>query len=74
MHANYPTTGSFDNCRYSFAESYQRKRVAEYFLKNKIKIEAGLVQKTGAKGHIMSIYVRDPDQNLKPNFNQSIVE
>ena len=33
-------------------------------LKNGIEIEDGPVKKTGAKGPIMSLYVRDPDKNL----------
>ena len=34
------------------------------FNNNKIKIELGPVNKTGANGPIVSIYIRDPDKNL----------
>ena len=34
------------------------------FNNNEIKIELGPVNKTGANGPIVSIYIRDPDKNL----------
>jgi catechol 2,3-dioxygenase-like lactoylglutathione lyase family enzyme len=40
------------------------------FNKNSLKIELGPVTKTGAKGPIESIYVRDPDKNLIEISNQ----
>ena len=40
------------------------------FNKNGLKIELGPVTKTGAKGPIESIYVRDPDKNLIEISNQ----
>ena len=60
-HAKYPLPGGFDICFLS------KKPVSEWLTilkKNKIDIEDGPVQKTGATGPILSIYVRDPDENL----------
>ncbi|MCT7581483.1 hypothetical protein [Aliarcobacter butzleri] len=35
-----------------------------YLQKEGIKIEEGIVERTGANGKIKSIYLRDPDLNL----------
>lgn len=38
---------------------------AKKFIESKgIKIEEGIVNRTGANGEILSIYLRDPDKNL----------
>jgi catechol 2,3-dioxygenase-like lactoylglutathione lyase family enzyme len=29
-----------------------------------VRLEIGPVERTGAKGKILSVYIRDPDQNL----------
>jgi catechol 2,3-dioxygenase-like lactoylglutathione lyase family enzyme len=60
-HANNPVSGAVDIC---FLSSTPIEKWQEIFTKNKVEIEDGPVQKTGATGPIMSIYVRDPDQNL----------
>ena len=36
----------------------------DYLIRNEIEIEDGPVKRTGAKGEILSIYIRDPDGNL----------
>ena len=36
----------------------------KYLENENIKIEEGIVERTGATGNIKSIYLRDPDMNL----------
>jgi len=66
-HAKNPVSGAVDIC---FLSSTPIEKWQEIFTKNKVEIEDGPVQKTGATGPIMSIYVRDPDQNLIEISNQ----
>ena len=56
-----PLSGTTDIC---FLSSTQLQKWQSIFLKNGIEIEDGPVKKTGAKGPIMSLYIRDPDKNL----------
>ena len=60
-HALNPVAGAVDIC---FLSSTPIETWKEIFVKNNIEIEDGPVQKTGANGPIMSLYVRDPDLNL----------
>ena len=60
-HANNPVPGAMDIC---FLSSKTIEEWQNIFSKNNIVIEDGPIQKTGATGPIMSLYVRDPDQNL----------
>jgi len=53
--------GSADLC---FIIKQNLEEVIIYLEKQGIKIEQGIVQKTGANGKIRSIYLRDPDSNL----------
>jgi len=53
--------GSADLC---FIVEQNLEEVIIYLEKQGIKIEQGIVQKTGANGKIRSIYLRDPDLNL----------
>ncbi len=54
-------TGSADLC---FIIDEDLNQVIEYLNINNIKIEEGIVSRTGANGPINSIYLRDPDSNL----------
>ena len=60
-HANNPVSGAVDIC---FLSSTTIEEWQNIFSENNVVIEGGPVQKTGATGPIMSLYVRDPDQNL----------
>ena len=59
--AGLPTPGSADIC---FVTSLPLEEVHQHLISKGVAIEEGPVQRTGAEGPIMSIYVRDPDHNL----------
>ncbi|ECF3653922.1 VOC family protein [Salmonella enterica subsp. enterica serovar Newport] len=59
--ASRPTPGSADLC---FITSTPINDVVSEILQAGISIVEGPVEKTGATGEIMSIYIRDPDGNL----------
>ena len=54
-------TGSADLCFIIDTPIIEAKKYIESL---GIKIEEGIVKRTGAKGEINSIYLRDPDKNL----------
>ncbi len=59
--ALFPTPGSIDICLITDTPLEEVKaRLSEY----NIAIVEGPVHRTGAQGRIISIYIRDPDQNL----------
>lgn len=55
-----PTPGSADLCFVVKSVSKMQKHLK----KNGVPIIEGPVQRTGAVGTLLSIYIRDPDQNL----------
>ena len=60
-HAGKPLPGTADIC---FLSSMSLDKWKSIFIKNDIIVEEGPVQRTGATGNILSLYVRDPDMNL----------
>jgi catechol 2,3-dioxygenase-like lactoylglutathione lyase family enzyme len=59
--ANKPTPGSEDLC---FLTDTKLDVVVEHVKSKGVKIIEGPVKRKGATGPIISIYFRDPDQNL----------
>lgn len=60
-HANMPTPGSSDLC---FITMMVMDEVIEHLNDNDVPIIEGPIERTGAMGVILSVYVRDPDNNL----------
>ena len=67
--AKNPCPGSADLC---FISTTSVQEWQAFLLSNGIPIEEGPVQRTGAKGTIQSIYIRDPDGNLIEISNYEI--
>jgi len=59
--AQVPTPGSADLC---FITSTSMNEVLSHLASCSIAVLEGPVQRTGAKGKILSVYFRDPDMNL----------
>jgi len=59
--AQHPTPGSLDLC---FVTSTPLDEVQRELRQKGIAIEVGPVEKVGATGTLLSIYIRDPDYNL----------
>lgn len=56
-----PTPGSADVC---LLTSLPIAEVVEHLRRHEVAIETGPVMRTGARGPIESVYLRDPDGNL----------
>lgn len=59
--AHLPTSGSADLC---FISSTNLLDVKKHLENLGVQIVEGPVERTGATGPIISLYIRDPDQNL----------
>ena len=59
--AGRPTAGSADLC---FIAETPIETLVERLGQCNVSIEEGPVQRTGARGPIISVYIRDPDDNL----------
>ncbi|MGE8551696.1 MAG: VOC family protein [Acinetobacter calcoaceticus] len=59
--ALHPTSGSADLC---FISETPISEVVAHLNQLNIQIEEGPVERTGAMHPILSVYIRDPDQNL----------
>jgi catechol 2,3-dioxygenase-like lactoylglutathione lyase family enzyme len=59
--ARKPTPGSADLC---FIAETLLDELCAYLNRCEVAIEEGPVERTGARGPILSVYIRDPDQNL----------
>jgi catechol 2,3-dioxygenase-like lactoylglutathione lyase family enzyme len=59
--ADKPTPGSADLC---FLTDMPIAEVIRHLERHDIEIIAGPVERTGARGPILSVYLRDPDENL----------
>ena len=59
--ALHPMPGALDLC---FIASVPLAQVQQRLAEHGVAIECGPVQRTGARGPILSVYVRDPDHNL----------
>ncbi len=59
--AGRPTPGSADLC---FIIDTPVQQIIEQLQKHDIVVELGPVERDGARGPLLSIYIRDPDNNL----------
>jgi catechol 2,3-dioxygenase-like lactoylglutathione lyase family enzyme len=66
--ALYPTAGSADLC---FVTETALDIVMAHIQQCGVTLESAPVDRTGALGHIRSIYIRDPDGNLLEVSNYS---
>ena len=60
-HAQHPTCGSADLC---FIVDTPVSELISKLEDSEVAIESGPVERTGANQTLMSVYIRDPDNNL----------
>jgi len=60
-HASVPSPGSADLC---LLADTPIPNVVEHLRRCNVAVETGPVRRTGARGPITSVYIRDPDGNL----------
>ncbi len=60
-YAGQPTPGSADLC---FITLTPVADIVDFLNQNRVAIELGPVKRSGARGGMISIYIRDPDNNL----------
>ncbi|MCF6233207.1 MAG: VOC family protein [Rhodobacteraceae bacterium] len=60
-HASHPATGSADLC---FLSDWSLEAWQAHLENHNVVIEQGPIERTGATGPIVSLYIRDPDGNL----------
>ena len=59
--ANHPTPGSGDLC---FITTVPIAEVMAHLSRCEVPVEVGPVERDGASGPLLSVYIRDPDGNL----------
>lgn len=59
--SEHPTPGSADLC---FVAVDPLHEVTDHLQACQVTIQDGPIARTGARGSIMSVYIRDPDRNL----------
>ncbi len=59
--AHLPVPGSLDLC---FIVSKSIPEILSHLSEQNVQVLEGPIERTGARGNIISVYIRDPDLNL----------